>query len=142
MSFNIRGNTTGVFHFNFSAYVGPDATSVGPAGVDRRVHVAPYVYLEEDGFGDSRVYEFAVQEVGTNRGTPTRDGFNTAAAPAPSGPNCTYHVSGYGQRTGRLLFSKNTSPTRDNVVHVGLAHWSLVQRSIVVGWTVSLETFY
>jgi hypothetical protein len=146
MSFDIRGDTTGVFHFHFSAYVGPDTTTVGPAGVDRRVHIAPYVYLEREGFSNSRVYEFAVQEVGTNRGTPNSQTvgglFNTSAAPAPSGPFCSYHVTGYGQRTGHMLFNKTAASTRDNVVHVGLAHWSLVQRSIVVGWTVSLETFY
>lgn len=139
MSFDLRGNTTGVFHFHFAAYVGPDTTSVGPSADDRRVYVAPYVRLDEEAFDDDYVYQFAAQEVGTNRGTPLVNGFNGVIN---SGPAAPYHVSGYGQRTGRLLFSKSVAAPRNNVVHVGLAHWSLVQRSIVVGWTVSIETFY
>ncbi len=58
------------------------------------------------------------------------------------GANSPYHWFGYGQRSGIMIKSFSASAGAENIIHVGLAHWSLVQRSMLLNWTVSVEVYY
>lgn len=133
LTINLRGASTMVLHYHITAYVGPE----NPASDNRRVTIAPYARPAASPFHDSQVYEHGGLPIRQNVGHSTTGA--AATFRSLGGPELPYNVSGYGQRSGQMLF---TTSAIDGEFHVGLAHWSITPVALITSWAVCLEGYY
>lgn len=61
--------------------------------------------------------------------------FTTAGNP-PAGPARPYTLLGYGNMSGTRVYETNQD------ISVGLVHWSMIDRSAIINWGISLEVYY
>lgn len=145
----LAASATIVFHWHIAGVVGPDTTNTSSptSGTpvisvgEKRVYIAPYLMKFDEDLDTSKVDKKSLVEIRQNVG-----GFRPLAAGPPSdyrgGAAEPYHWTGYGQRSGVMIQSFTAEIDKPNVVHVGLAHWSLVQRAMLLNWSVSVEVYY
>ena len=131
-----------IYHWHVAAVVGPDTTNPSGAATpvvlnaDRRVYLAPYMMKFDEELTGSKVDKTALVEIRQNTSDFHSTVTNRGGAKSP------YHWFGYGQRSGIMIDSFTATAGSENIIHVGLAHWSLVQRSMLLNWTVSVEVYY
>jgi hypothetical protein len=128
MQFTLRKSARILFHWWMESNNGPD-NSAGSLGADAYMWVAEY-----DAGGllagtdkKSIVTTHATECIQNHR----RWQFNP-----PGGAEYPYTLLGYGNMSGTKLFTKT-----DTVV-VGLAHLSLIDRSAIINWGVTIEAYY
>ena len=146
MTLPLAANATIVFHWHVAGIVGPDTTNTSsPSGgtpvvgnQDKRVYIAPYLMKFDEDLDNSTVDKKSLVEIRQNIGgfRPISGSDERGGAAEP------YHWTGYGQRSGVMIQSFTAVIDEPNVVHVGLAHWSLVQRAMLLNWSVSVEVYY
>jgi len=144
MTLPLAGNATVIYHWHATAFVGPDVTDPSGAATpviqnpERRVYLAPYFMLFDEDLTASKVDTKSLVEIRQNI-----DGFRPlSATDHRGGAHLPYHWTGYGQRSGVMIKSFTGTINKPNVIHVGLAHWSLVQRAMLLNWSVSVEVYY
>lgn len=143
MSLPLAGNATIIYHWHVTALVGPDTSDTGgsiPSRL-RRIYIAPYFLRFDEELDESKVDKTALVEIRQNSGG-YRPFVTTSPVDYRGGAAEPYHWSGYGQRSGVMVQSFTGQVNKPNIAHVGLAHWSLVQRSMLLNWSVSVEVYY
>jgi hypothetical protein len=142
----LAASATIVLHWHVAGIVGPDVTNTSsPAGgtpvigaQEKRVYIAPYLMKFDEDLDNSKVDKKGLVEIRQNTG-----GFRAiSGSDVRGGAAAPYHWTGYGQRSGVMIQSFTAEIDKPNVVHVGLAHWSLVQRAMLLNWSVSVEVYY
>jgi len=128
MQFTLRGNAVVMFHWWMESNNGPD-NSGGAPGSDAYMCVADYT-------AGGLLAGTGLKSITQTYPTECVQNHQGCAANPPGGPAYPYTLLGYGNMSGtKVLLGTDT-------VVVGLAHLSLMDRSAVINWGVTIEAYY
>lgn len=128
MQFTLRKSARVLFHWWMESNNGPD-NAAASAGADAYLWVSEY---DAGGLLAGTGKKSVVQTYATE----CIQNYKVWQTNPPAGPAYPYTIVGYGNMAGTKLFSKS-----DTVV-VGLAHLSLIDRSAIINWGVTIEAYY
>jgi len=128
MQFTLRKSARILFHWWMESNNGPDNSTASPGS-------NAYMWVTEYDAG-GLLAGTGKKSVVSTYATECIQNYRAWQNNPPGGPAYPYTLLGYGNMAGTKVFTKT-----DTVV-VGLAHLSLIDRSAIINWGVTIEAYY